>query len=44
MFTAEDGSFYEVVTISLSADARVLNSDLSSQWLHQFKTNVEQYV
>lgn len=29
------------VSASLSCDSRVLDSDLASQWLHQFKTNVE---
>ena len=30
-------------TACLSSDSRVLNSDLASQWLSQFKTNVEMF-
>lgn len=29
------------VAVCLSSDSRVLNSDLSSQWLQQFRNNVE---
>ena len=29
------------VAICLSSDSRVLNSDLSSEWLQQFRNNVE---
>ena len=29
------------VAVCLSSDSRVLNSDFSSQWLQQFRNNVE---
>ena len=29
------------VSVSLSCDSRVLDSDLASQWLNQFRSNVE---